>query len=95
MNEDLLAMIRANVREPVQVIGDVYALIACNEIGERRLVAMMREIRASPTSMMLGEAIISRSRAGMAAAIAELPQGTWSLDARSTATRRRSTWSAS
>ena len=43
MNEDLLAMIRANVREPVQVIGDVYALIACNEIGSRRLVAMMRE----------------------------------------------------
>ncbi len=43
MNEDLLAMIRANVREPVQVIGDVYALIACNEIGGRRLVAMMRE----------------------------------------------------
>ena len=37
MNEDLLAMMRANVREPVQVIGDVYALIACNEIGGRRL----------------------------------------------------------
>ena len=45
MNEDLLAMIRANVREPVQVIGDVYALIACNEIGSRRLIAMMREFR--------------------------------------------------
>ena len=50
MNEDLLAMIRANVREPVQVIGDVYALIACNEIGSRRLVAMMQRIRPGTTS---------------------------------------------
>ena len=74
MNEDLLAMIRANVREPVQVIGDVYALIACNEIGSRRLVAMMREFALRDLDM-LGEAIISRSRQGMAEAIGKLPQG--------------------
>ena len=61
MNEDLLAMIRSNVREPVQVIGDVYALIACNDIGSRRLVAMMREFTLRDLDM-LGEAIISRSR---------------------------------
>jgi N-methylhydantoinase B len=76
MNEDLLAMIRSNVREPVQVIGDVYALIACNEIGSRRLVAMMREFALHDLDM-LGEAIISRSRQGMADAIGKLPQGTW------------------
>src|SRR3984957_4545453 len=76
MNEDLLAMIRANVREPVQVIGDVYALIACNEIGSRRLIAMMREFALRDLDM-LGEAIISRSRRGMAEAIGKLPQGTW------------------
>src|SRR3984957_18749317 len=77
INEDLLAMIRANVREPVQVIGDVYALIACNEIGSRRLVAMMREFALHDLDM-LGEAIISRSRSGMTEAIGKLPQGTWS-----------------
>jgi N-methylhydantoinase B len=76
MNEDLLAMIRANVREPVQVIGDVYALVACNEIGSRRLVAMMREFALASLDQ-LGEAIISRSRRGMAEAIGKLPQGTW------------------
>ena len=54
MNEDLLAMIRANVREPVQVIGDVYALIACNEIGSRRLVAMMREFSLDDLDMLGG-----------------------------------------
>jgi N-methylhydantoinase B len=76
MNEDLLAMIRANVREPVQVIGDVYALIACNDIGSRRLVSMMREFRLLDLDM-LGEEIITRSRRAMTEAIGKLPQGTW------------------
>ena len=76
MNEDLLAMIRANVREPVQVIGDVYALVACNDIGSRRLVAMMREFRLDDLDV-LGEEIISRSRHAMTEAIAKLPKGTW------------------
>jgi len=64
MNEDLLAMIRANVREPVQVIGDVYALIACNEIGGRRLISMMREFKL-PNLDQLGGEIILRSRRAM------------------------------
>ncbi len=76
MNEDLLAMIRANVREPVQVIGDVYALIACNEIGSRRLLAMMREFRLRDLDR-LGEEIITRSRRAMTEAIGKLPRGTW------------------
>jgi N-methylhydantoinase B len=76
MNEDLLAMIRANVREPVQVIGDVYALIACNEIGSRRLVSMMREFRLDHLDM-LAEEIITRSRRAMTEAIGKLPKGTW------------------
>jgi N-methylhydantoinase B len=76
MNEDLLAMIRANVREPVQVIGDVYALIACNDIGSRRLVAMMREFRLDSLDE-LAEEIITRSRRAMTEAIGKLPKGTW------------------
>jgi N-methylhydantoinase B len=43
MNEDLLGIVRANVREPVQVVGDIYALVACNETGGKRLCEMMRE----------------------------------------------------
>ena len=76
INEDLLAMIRANVREPVQVIGDVYALIACNDIGSRRLVSMMREFRLDDLDM-LGQEIITRSRRAMTEAIGKLPKGTW------------------
>ena len=81
MNEDLLAMIRANVREPVQVVGDIYALMACNEIGSRRLVAMMREFGLQEIET-LGQQIIDRSRRAMAEAIAKLPKGSWSASMR-------------
>jgi N-methylhydantoinase B len=74
-------MIRSNVREPVQVLGDVYALIACNETGSRRLIAMMREFRLAELDA-LADAIISRSRQGMTDAISKLPQGTWSASMR-------------
>ena len=43
VDETLLHLIRGNVREPGQVIGDLYALATCNEIGHRRLVDMMQE----------------------------------------------------
>ncbi|MBW6399185.1 hydantoinase B/oxoprolinase family protein [Roseomonas sp. HJA6] len=77
MNEDLLGMVRANVREPVQVVGDIYALVACNETGGKRLVEMMREFHL-PDLDYLGEEIIGRSRRAMADVIAKLPQGSWS-----------------
>lgn len=81
MNEDLLGIMRANVREPVQVIGDVYALTACNEIGSRRLCDMMREFGLQDVET-LGEMIISRSRAAMTEAIGKLPQGSWEASMR-------------
>ena len=81
MNDDLIAMIRANVREPVQVIGDVYALIACNEIGGRRLLSMMREFRLQDLDR-LGEQIITRSRRAMTEAIQKLPKGSWTSSMR-------------
>ena len=43
VNETLLALIRANVREPDQLVGDVYALATCNDIGHARLIDMMAE----------------------------------------------------
>ena len=55
VNRDLVRILRQNVREPNQVVGDFYSLAACNEVGHRRLVAMMREVGLarsirSPTS---------------------------------------------
>ena len=43
VDETLVRVIRGNVREPDQLIGDIYALTTCNEIGHRRLVDMMEE----------------------------------------------------
>ncbi len=76
VDETVMRIIRANVREPVQVEGDVFALMACNETGERRLSAMLRENDLRDLDA-LGDYIITRSRAGMAAAIQKLPKGTW------------------
>jgi N-methylhydantoinase B len=43
LNTDLIHIIRNNVRESDQVIGDLHSLAACNEIGHRRLMEMMEE----------------------------------------------------
>ena len=43
IDQTLLAIVRANVREPDQVIGDIFALASCNEIGHRRLKEMITE----------------------------------------------------
>ncbi len=76
MNEWFMEIVRANVREPIQVEGDIYALIACNEIGCRRLVGMMDEYGLE-TLDDLGGFIIDASRRGMKAEIDKLPKGTW------------------
>ncbi len=38
VDQTLVRIIRGNVREPDQLIGDIYALTTCNEIGHRRLI---------------------------------------------------------
>ncbi|TMK29249.1 MAG: hydantoinase B/oxoprolinase family protein [Alphaproteobacteria bacterium] len=74
MNEDLLRILRANVREPLQVEGDVYALAACNDEGSRRLVEMMEEFGLANLDR-LGEHIIETSRAATIEAIGTLRPG--------------------
>ena len=74
MNEDLLRILRANVREPLQVEGDVYALAACNDEGSRRLVEMMEEFGIANLDR-LGEHIIETSRAATLEAIGKLTPG--------------------
>ena len=76
INEDLLELVRWNVREPLQLEGDVHSLIACNRVGADRLLAMMEEFGLTDLDA-LGEAIVERSRAATLAAIAELPKGTY------------------
>jgi len=76
MNEDLLRMVRANVREPLQVEGDIYACAACNDEGSRRLIDMMEEFEIANLDR-LGETIIESSREATLARIRALPKGTY------------------
>jgi N-methylhydantoinase B len=76
MNEDLMQMVRANVREPLQVEGDIYALCACNEEGAKRLAEMMDEFEIAHLDT-LGNTIIEASREATLAKIRALPKGTY------------------
>jgi N-methylhydantoinase B len=76
MNEDLLNLVRANVREPLQVEGDIYACAACNDEGGRRLVEMMDEFEIANLDR-LGDEIIDASHEATLARIRDLPAGTY------------------
>lgn len=76
MNRMVLDIIAHNVRNPVEVEGDLYSLVACNDVGCRRLVAMMDEF-ALDSIDGLADHIITASRKGMADEIAKLPNGVY------------------
>ncbi|HLI14134.1 MAG TPA: hydantoinase B/oxoprolinase family protein [Alphaproteobacteria bacterium] len=75
-NEDLLRIVRANVREPFQVEGDLFAMAACNEDGCRRLLDMLDEFRMEDLQA-LGDQIIDASRQAMLNAIRQLKPGVY------------------
>lgn len=80
-DELLLEMIRVNVREPVQVIGDLMALVACNQTGRDRLGAMLDEFGLADIEVLSAYIFEATSRA-MRQAIGQLPPGTWRSEMR-------------
>lgn len=73
IDRTLIAIVRGNVREPDQVVGDIYALASCNEIGHRRLIDMMREFGLSDLNG-IAEFILENSRNATIERIAALPR---------------------
>ena len=73
---DLVRIVRANVREPDQVVGDMYSLAACNEAGDRRLQSMMGEFGIDDLEG-LSEFVIATSRKATREAIARVPDGSF------------------
>lgn len=71
----LINIVRGNVREPDQLIGDMYALATCNEIGHRRLVDMMAEFELDDLNG-IGGFIFENSRSATIERIAALPRKT-------------------
>lgn len=74
VNATLMHFVRGNVREPDQVVGDIYALAACNGVGHRRLVAMMDEFGLADLSG-ISAFILGNSRRATLARINALPPG--------------------
>ncbi|MDP2496160.1 hydantoinase B/oxoprolinase family protein [Shimia thalassica] len=73
VDETLTRIIRGNVREPDQLIGDIYALATCNEIGHRRLIDMMDEFALDDLDG-IATFILDNSRRATIERIAALPQ---------------------
>jgi len=74
VNRDLMAIMRSNVRQADMVVGDLYALAACNETGDRRLQEMMNEFELEDLEG-IGAFIFERSLAATRERIAALKRG--------------------
>jgi N-methylhydantoinase B len=74
LNEMIVEIIRTNVRVPEQVMGDIMANVACNEVGGRELLAFMDEYGLDDLHD-LSRAIRWQSETAMRGKIRELVQG--------------------
>jgi len=75
-NAELVKIIRANVREPDQVLGDIHAQVAGNDVGGARLKEFMAEFGLASIEPLADE-IIERSERAMRDAIATVPDGVY------------------
>ena len=74
VDQTLTDIVAANVREPVKVVGDLYSLATCNEIGCRRLIEMMDEFGIDDLDR-LGAHILAKSRQASLEAISRIKPG--------------------
>ncbi len=75
-NQELFDIIRANVRVPDQVIGDIYAQEVGNQVGARKLIEMLEEYDL-PDIEEVSAQILDRTEAAVRAAIRKLPDGAY------------------
>ena len=76
IDQTLIDIVGANVREPVQVVGDLHSLATCNDVGCRRLVEMMDEFAIAGLETVATH-ILARSEAATLEEIAKLKPGTY------------------
>ncbi|MED5406610.1 MAG: hydantoinase B/oxoprolinase family protein, partial [Pseudomonadota bacterium] len=77
VNEVLMDILQTNVREPRQVIGDIYAFAGANDIGSERLVRMLDEFGEDNLDT-LSEFILENSRLATIERISKLRNGRYS-----------------
>jgi N-methylhydantoinase B len=79
-NEELLRLIRANVRAPFEVVGDLYAQAGSNDVGGARLLETIEEFDLGDIESLSDE-ICARSEQAMREAIEALPEGVYENEA--------------
>ena len=75
-NEELLDIVRVNVRTPDETVGDLYAQTACNDVGARRLVELLEEAGLETLEPVADE-IVGRSERAMREAIRDVANGVY------------------
>lgn len=73
-NRDVFRFIRANVRTPREVIGDLYAQVAAGEVGSRRLAQLLDEFGLEDIEQLSDE-IVTRSETAVREAVRAFPEG--------------------
>jgi N-methylhydantoinase B len=72
--EPVFEFLRANVRTPEEVLGDVHSQVVGNEVGGRQLVSFLDEF-GLPDIEELSDVIVERTERAMRERIAALPDG--------------------
>ena len=76
VNQTLMDLIKANVRDPTIAEGDLYSLTACNQAGGSQLLKMMDEFELASVDTV-GTEILRKSKETMQKEINALPEGTY------------------
>lgn len=74
--EAIFELLRANVRTPDEVIGDIHSQIVGNEVGARQLLSFLDEFGLEDIEAV-SDAIIDRSEQAMRGRIRSLPDGSY------------------
>ena len=76
LREDVLQMLAANVRQPREFKGDLFAMVGAAHVGERRLRASFAELGAATVEAAV-DAILDATEAQTRAEIAHWRDGNW------------------
>src|SRR3712207_2563432 len=79
-NEELFRLIRANVRTPFEVVGDLYAQAGSNDVGGAWLLEMIEEFDLENIESLSDE-ICTRSERATREAVTALPDGLYESEA--------------
>jgi N-methylhydantoinase B len=79
VNDELMQIIRVNVRTPDETVGDIYAQVSANEVGARSLLRLMDEFGLDSIDLV-AEEIMLRSERALRDSLAAMDDGTYSAE---------------